>query len=127
MGVDGLDEAITDYSDGYEDRAIAANRDAARALRAALTTADDPRVRQDLQIMIEAAGDNAKGVELSRALTVPFFNVGSMVFNGVRALLDDQIAPARRPAALVRLRKYIGDLPGTTPLANAPRRSRASG
>jgi Bacterial protein of unknown function (DUF885) len=117
MGVDGLDEAIADYSDGYEDRAIAANREAARALQAALTSADDARVRQDLQIMIEAAGDNAKGVELSRALTVPFFNVGSTVFNGVRALLDDQIAPARRPAALVRLRKYIGDLPGTTPLA----------
>jgi hypothetical protein len=117
MGVDGLDEAIADYSDGYEDRAIAANREAARALQAALTSADDARVRQDLQIMIEAAGDNAKGVELSRALTVPFFNVGSTVFNGVRALLDDQIAPARRPAALVRLRKYIGDLQGTTPLA----------
>ena len=36
MGVDGLDEAITDYSDGYEDRAIAANREAESALRAAL-------------------------------------------------------------------------------------------
>jgi hypothetical protein len=117
MGVDGLDEAITDYSDGFEDRVIAANRDAAGALRAALTTADDPRVRQDLEIMIEAAEDNAKSVELSRALTVPFYNVGSIVFNGVRALLDDQIAPARRPAALVRLRKYIGDIPSTTPLA----------
>jgi uncharacterized protein (DUF885 family) len=117
MGIDGLDEAVSDYSDGYEDRAIAANREAARALQAALSTADDARVRQDLQIMIEAAGDNARGVELSRTLTVPFFNVGSTVFNGVRALLDDQIAPARRPAAVVRLRKYIGDLPGTTPLA----------
>ena len=117
MGVDGLDEAITDYSDGFEDRAIAANRDAARALQAALATADEPRVRQDLQIMIETAEDNATGVELSRRLTVPFYNVGSIVFSGVRALLDDQVAPARRPAALVRLRKYVGELPGTTPLA----------
>ena len=108
MGVDGLDEAITDYSDGFEDRVIAANRNAAGALRAALTTADDPQVRQDLAIMIEAAEDNAKGVELSRSLTVPFYNVGSIVFNGVRALLDDQVPAARRPAALVRLRKYIG-------------------
>jgi len=117
MGVDGLDDAITDYPEGFEDRAISANRDAARALRAALPSADDPRVRQDLAIMIEAAEDNAKSVELSRAMTVPFFNVGSTVFNGIRALLDDQIAPARRPAALVRLRKYVGDFPGTTPLA----------
>jgi uncharacterized protein (DUF885 family) len=117
MGIEGLDEAITDYSDGYEDRAIAANRAAAKALRDALPTAGDQRVRQDLEIMIEAAEDNAREVELSRSLTVPFLNVGSIVFNGVRALLDDQVAPARRQAALVRLRKYIGDLPDTTPLA----------
>ena len=32
MGVDGLDEAITDYSDGFEDRVIAANRNAVGAL-----------------------------------------------------------------------------------------------
>lgn len=116
MGVDGLDEAITDYSDGFEDRAIAANREAERALQAALATASDPRVRQDLQIMIDAAEDNARGVELSRTLTVPFYNVGSLIFNGIRALLDDQIAPARRQAALVRLRKYIGEVPGSTPM-----------
>jgi uncharacterized protein (DUF885 family) len=117
IGVDGLDEAITDFSDGFEDRAIAANRTAEAALKTALASADDQRVRQDLQIMIDAAEDNAKNVELSRSLTVPFYNVGSLVFNGVRALLDDQITPARRQAALVRLRKYIGDVPGTTPLA----------
>ena len=117
MGVDGLDEAITDYSDGYEQRAIDANREAEKALRDALPSAGDPRVRQDLEIMIEAAQDNAKSVEISRSLVVPFFNVGSVVFNGVRALLDDQVPSARRQAALVRLRKYIGDVPGTTPFA----------
>ncbi len=117
MGVEGLDEAVTDYSDGFEDRAIAANREAERALQAALASADDPRVKQDLRIMIEAAQEGAESVALERRLTVPFVNVGSSIFNGVRALLDDQIAPARRPAALVRLRKYVGDVPGTTALA----------
>src|SRR6185295_2091731 len=106
-----------DFSDGFEDRAIAANRAAEAALKTALASADDQRVRQDLQIMIDTAEDNAKNVELSRSLTVPFYNVGSLVFNGVRALLDDQITPVRRQAALVRLRKYIGDVPVTTPLA----------
>jgi uncharacterized protein (DUF885 family) len=67
--------------------------------------------------MIEAAQNNATAVELTRGLTVPFLNVGSTVFAGIRALLDDQIPPARRAAALVRLRKYIGDVPGTTALA----------
>ena len=117
MGVEGLDEAVTDFSDGFEDRAIAANRDAERALQAALASADDPRVKQDLRIMIEAAQEGAESVALERRLTVPFVNVGSNIFNGVRALLDDQVAPARRPAALVRLRKYVGDVPGTSALA----------
>jgi uncharacterized protein (DUF885 family) len=117
MGVEGLDEAVTDFSDGFEDRAIAANREAERALQAALASADDPRVKQDLRIMIEAAQEGAESVALERRLTVPFVNVGSSIFNGVRALLDDQVAPARRPAALARLRKYVGDVPGTTALA----------
>jgi uncharacterized protein (DUF885 family) len=117
MGVDGLDEAVTDFSDGFEDRAIAANRAAERALRAALASAGDPRVKQDLRIMIETAQNGATSVELERRLIVPFVNVGSSIFSGVRALLDDQVAPARRPAALVRLGKYVGDVPGTTALA----------
>ncbi len=32
-------------------------------------------------------------------------------------MLDDQVAPQRRKAALVRLRKYAGSEPGTTPFA----------
>ena len=46
---------------------------------------------------------------------VPFYNASEEVFQGLRGLLDDQVAPERRPAALVRLRKYAGVEPGYTP------------
>ena len=39
-----------------------------------------------------------------------------MIFGGLRALLDDQVPPARQRAALVRLRKYAGLEPGYEPL-----------
>jgi hypothetical protein len=37
------------------------------------------------------------------------------VFQGLRTLLDDQVAPERRKAAMVRLRRYAGLEPGYTP------------
>ena len=40
----------------------------------------------------------------------------SSFFGSFRGLLDDQISASRRPAALVRLRKYTGLEPGTKPI-----------
>ena len=73
-------------------------------------------MRQDLEILIEAGDDDLKGDELGRKYNLPYFNVTQTIFSGLRGLLDDQVEPARRPAALVRLRKYTGMAPGTTPL-----------
>jgi uncharacterized protein (DUF885 family) len=117
IGVEGFDDAISDRSPGFEDRAIAANREAAEKLRAIAASATEPHVRQDLTIMIRAAEDAATENELEKRLTVPFVNVSLSVFGGIRALLDDQVPASRRPAALVRLGKYVGTAPGTTPLA----------
>ena len=116
-GLDGYDEGITDLSPGAVDRAVAANRDAAAELRTRLAAEQDPRVRQDLQILIESAEDSVKGSELQQQYAVPFISVSSAVFGGLRSLLDDQIAPERRKAAVVRLRKYAGVEPGYTPFA----------
>lgn len=117
LGVEGYDEAITDLSPGAVDRAIAANRDALKELEARLAKEQEPQVRQDLQILIERAADTIRGLELQRKHVVPFMNVSGAVFGGLRALLDDQVAPDRRKAALVRLRKYAGLEPGFKPFA----------
>ncbi len=113
-GIDGYDEAISDISSGFQDRAVRASRDAAARIAQLVDCESDPQVKQDLQIMRETAEDNATGVELRRKHSLPYFNVGQTVFGGLRVLLDDQVAPERRKAALVRLRKYAGVEPGTT-------------
>src|SRR5262249_50943170 len=44
-----------------------------------------------------------------------FLNASEQVFQGIRGLLDDQVAAERRPAAVIRLSKYAGMAPGTRP------------
>src|SRR6202022_3230395 len=44
-------------------------------------------------------------------------HLGRFICGSVRSLLDPQIDKSRYPAAVVRLRKYVGAEPGTTPLA----------
>ena len=107
-GLDGYDESITDLSPGYQDRARAVVEAALATLRTKLAAEIDPQVRQDLAIMITDAEDTLDGFAIQKKYFVPFFNVAGGVFQGLRGLLDDQIAPARRQAALVRLKKYAG-------------------
>ena len=116
LGVPGLDEQILDLSPGFPERSKAAAREAAGELRRRLATEKDPAVRQDLQILINAAEDNIRGAEMEEKYFLPYFNVTQIVFGGLQTLLDDQIEASRRPAALVRLRKYTGMEPGTKPL-----------
>jgi len=117
LGVEGLDEEISDLSPGFEKRSEEATAKAADELRRRLAAETDPAVRQDLQILIDSAEDNAKGSALGRKHYLPYFNLTETVFGGLRALLDDQVDAARRPAALVRLRKYAGLAPGHKPIA----------
>ncbi|HSK79417.1 MAG TPA: DUF885 domain-containing protein [Thermoanaerobaculia bacterium] len=116
LGIPGLDEQILDLSPGFVERATAAASQAGDELRRRLATEKDPAVRQDLQILIGATEDNIRGNRMEEKYFLPYFNVTQIVFGGLQSLLDDQIEAGRRPAALVRLRKYTGMEPGTTPL-----------
>jgi len=117
FGVPGLDENVLDLKPGYDTRSLAATNDAIAQLRGRLLEESDPAVRQDLEILIEAAERHVEGEELSRSLVLPFFSVTSTVFQGLRALLDDQVDASRRGAALVRLRRYAGLEEGYEPIA----------
>ncbi len=115
LGVDGHDEEITDLSPGIVARQLAAIRPVHAELVRRLSATTDPKVKQDLEILVKAASDMIKEIELSEKLLVPYFSLDMMFFGSFRGLLDDQIAATRRPAALVRLRKYTGLEPGTKP------------
>ena len=115
-GVAGLDENILDLKPGVYDRYLADVKQAAADLRARLTVTTDPRVRQDLAILIKAEEDNIASSQLNRRLMLDYIGVAEMEYSGIRALLDPQVPKARQAAALTRLRRYAGLEPGTKPL-----------
>ncbi len=117
MGVPGLDQEIMDLKPGYEERAVEAGKQALATLKQRLEDEKDPLVREDLEILVDRAEQAREGHDLTHKLMLPYFEVSGTVFQGLRALLDEQVAPERRSAALVRLRKYAGMEPGYTPIA----------
>jgi hypothetical protein len=118
LGVEGYDDQIFDLSPGFVTREVAATRVVHAELLRRLSAATDPRVKQDLEILAKAAADMIKSTELSEKLLVPYFDLATLLFGSFRGLLDDQVAASRRPAALIRLRKYAGLEPGTKPITD---------
>lgn len=116
LGAEGYDDQIRDLTPGHLERMRDALRQVIDGLQQQIATETEPPIRQDLQILIDFADRMQRGMELEATLQLPYYNVPQFVFEGLRSLLDDQVAPARRQAALVRLRKYTGMEPGTTPL-----------
>ncbi len=116
LGIEGMDEQIADLKPNIVERGRAATREVLAALKKRHTAESDPLVRQDLEILIQSAQDNIRNSEINEKYYVPYNNVVRLVFFGMRTLLDDQIAPARRQAAVARLRKYAGLEPGYEPI-----------
>jgi len=94
------------------------NRAALAKLKAALTQEQDKYVKQDLEIMIHSVELVLRGHQYSEDHLVPYRNASAEVFQGIQVLLDDQVSADRRPAAVVRLRKYAGIEAGFTPLTD---------
>jgi len=116
-GLPGVDDRTLDLGPNVDERSNAAIQEAIAQLEKNRAAERDPAVQQDLDILIDRAKQQIQGTELDKRLMVPYFNVAGTVFRGLQILLDDQVAPERRSAALVRLRRYTGLEPGTTPLA----------
>jgi len=116
IGIDGYDEAIRQLPLDLSEQSTRDTEAALVTLRQRLATEQDVNVREDLEILVRAAEDIIEGTRISDKYDLPYFNIPGAVFGGIRALLDDRVAPERRPAAVVRLRKYAGLEPGYTPL-----------
>ena len=54
LGIEGNDEAISDFGPNRTERVVAAERDAVAELRKRREAEKDPLIRQDLDIMIDA-------------------------------------------------------------------------
>ena len=115
-GLEGIDERISDFTPGHRERQRQALREAISALERRRALERDENVGEDLDLLIDAAQRQLKGSELQEKLEVPYLNVPRLVFGSVRGLLDAQVAPQRRPAALERVRKYAGMEQGYQPV-----------
>ena len=85
-------------------------------IKARLPLEKDRKVAEDMQILIHAIDLDDRELDLQIRLDVPFINASERVFRGLKVLLDDQVSAERRPAAVIRLRKYAGVEPGFVPV-----------
>lgn len=84
-------------------------------LEASRAKESDKRVLQDLDILHTAFDLQFRTQDYDWQHEVPFLNASSMIFSGIRVLLDDQTSPERRAAAVARIKKYAGVEPGYPP------------
>ena len=115
LGLDGFDDQITDLSAGLAARARESLDRVQQELQRRLAAEKDALVRQDLEILIETVRQQRHGFDVSQKLLLPYINAPQAIFNGLRALLDDQVPQERRRAALARLRRYTGTEAGFKP------------
>lgn len=121
IGVDGYDQEIMDLRPDLYVRSAENSRKLLAELGARLDSAEHPKVRQDLGILIKAVEDSLRTSKLTRENMLPYYNLSQRVFGGVRALIDDQVPRERYPAAVVRVRRYAGLEEGYTPIAELAR------
>src|SRR5437870_6890908 len=121
LGFSGIDDQILDLRDGLSERLRADTERALEELKTRRAATQDALVRQDLDILITAAEDAMRSEQVQRQYMLPYRNAALIVFSGIRFLLDPQIAKERQAAAVVRLKRYAGVLPGTQPIAQLAR------
>jgi uncharacterized protein (DUF885 family) len=122
----GSQEGLSKFDDRISDPSLADDLAERRELEAALVNIKaaragetDKNVQEDLDILLKAFNLQFRMQDYALEHEVPFHNASALVFQGLRGLLDDQVAAERRPAALVRLRKYAGVEPGFKPITEA--------
>jgi len=115
LGVTGLDTRVLDLGPALSERISAAFTAAARELEDRKAVARDARVVMDLEILRQDALLQAELEATRQRYLLTAFDVAGSVYAGVRALLNDQVAGERRPAAAIRLQRYAGLEEGYTP------------
>lgn len=116
LGVEGHDKEVLDQRPRVVERAIADLDTAIAKLRGLRSSATDPRVRQDLDILLAAAESQRTTQQLNQKHLLPFFDLPQTIFSGFQNLLDARVAKERHQDALVRLRRYVGREKGYEPI-----------
>ena len=118
QGAAKFDERISDPSRADEAAERHELEAALAKIKTARATVTDKHVQQDIDILQKSFNLRFRMQDFQLAHEVPFLNASALIFQGLRVLLDDQADAKRRPAALVRLRKYAGVEPGYKPFTD---------
>jgi uncharacterized protein (DUF885 family) len=107
-GLSEYDELISQPTLADEDQQRKDIEEVLAKFKAALPQQRQKEVQQDLEIMIRKEELRLRLQAFQRAHEVPFINASQLIFGSLRALLDEQTPAERRPAAVVRIRRYAG-------------------
>ena len=121
VGVDGHDAEIFDAKPHTVQRQEADLDAVVAGYQRALPTASDPRVKQDIEILLKSARDQRTTIELTDQLMLPYFDLPQQLFNSFHGLLDPRVPKSRQSAALIRLKRYVGAERGYEPIATLVR------
>ena len=117
LGLERFDTAALDLKPGRTARHEAAARRVLQRLAALRKAETDPRVRQDLDVLIDAVERQRHTQALEHRLLLPYFDLPRHIFEGLRDLLDARNPESRRRHAVLRLRRYAGMETGAAPIA----------
>jgi hypothetical protein len=121
IGVEGHDADVFDAKPHKVQRQEADLDAAAAGYERALTAASDPRVKQDIEILLKSARDQRGTLEVNDRLMLPYFDLPRTLFNSFHGLLDPRVSKARHGAAVTRLKRYVGAEHGYEPIATLVR------
>jgi hypothetical protein len=121
LGLERFDTAVLDLKPGLTTRYDAAARRVLRRLAALRKAEQDPRVRQDLDLLIDAVERQRRTRALEHRLLIPYFDLPKHVFEGLQMLLDARNGESRHRNALQRMRVYAGLERGVAPFAELAR------
>jgi uncharacterized protein (DUF885 family) len=116
MGILGHDEDVFDLKPEGTQRFRRAAEKAKADLVAQQATESDPRVKQDIDIMIASITRQIESGDLNDKYMLPYIDVGQNIFQGMFSLLNDEVPAKRRAAAAKRLARYVGLEKGYTPV-----------
>ena len=112
QGLSQFDAEVSQPTLADEDQERQEKEGVLSIFKSALGQQKQKEVTQDLQIVIRKVELQFREEDFDRAHRVDFLNASGRVFSGLRVLLDEQTPSERRPAAVVRIRKYAGLEPG---------------
>jgi hypothetical protein len=116
LGIPGLDEEVSQLPPDVVKLVLVDFEEARVELTTRLEKEAHAAIRQDLEILLHATDLILDEIGFEDRYLVGYENVPEDIWRGIRVLLDDQVDPSRRPAAVIRLNRYAGLEDGYTPL-----------